>query len=127
MEKCIICRVSATDKPLSRTNPLGQPDAGWMCQDCIKITHPELYKNLKEEGDFEVTNAVFDAVNDRPLMTKNINGDKCPECGADEVDTMTPWTVYACGSYDYDQRPGTFKKSEKCKNNNRETAEPNAK
>ena len=44
------------DKPLSRTNPKGQPDAGWMCQDCIKIKEPELYQNLKEDGDFKITN-----------------------------------------------------------------------
>ena len=32
----------------------------------------------------------------------------CPGCGAKEVEAMTPRTVYACGSSDYDQRPGTF-------------------
>lgn len=39
---------------------------------------------------------------------------KCPVCGKPEVDAYTPRTVYACGSSDYDQRPGTFKKGEKC-------------
>lgn len=39
----------------------------------------------------------------------------CPECGSAEVDAMTPRTVYACESSDYDQQPGTFKQSEKCK------------
>lgn len=33
---------------------------------------------------------------------------KCPNCGAPEVEASTPRTVYACGSSDYDQRPGTF-------------------
>ncbi len=42
-------------------------------------------------------------------------GCKCPSCGAQEVDAYTPRTIYACGSSDYDQRPGTFKQSEKCK------------
>ena len=32
----------------------------------------------------------------------------CPVCGAPEVITDDPRTVYACGSSDYDQRPGTF-------------------
>lgn len=32
----------------------------------------------------------------------------CPICGAPEVMADTPRTVYACGSSDYDQRPGTF-------------------
>ena len=58
------------DKPLSRTNPTGQPDAGWMCQDCIKLKEPELYQNLKDDGDLEITNAIFDAINYRPQMTK---------------------------------------------------------
>lgn len=40
----------------------------------------------------------------------------CPECGAEEVEAETPRTVYSCGSSDYDQRPGTFKQSENCKN-----------
>lgn len=32
----------------------------------------------------------------------------CPECGALEIAANTPRTTYACGSSDYDQRPGTF-------------------
>tara|TARA_R110000868_G_scaffold411651_1_gene706733 strand:+ start:2741 stop:3247 length:507 start_codon:yes stop_codon:yes gene_type:complete len=40
---------------------------------------------------------------------------KCPNCGAMEVDAMSPRTVYECGSSDYDQRPNTFKQSDKCK------------
>ena len=39
----------------------------------------------------------------------------CPECGAKEVEASTPRTVYACGSSDYDQRPGSFVQSENCK------------
>lgn len=34
-----------------------------------------------------------------------------PECRAKEVDSLTPRTVYACGSSDYAQRDGTFEKS----------------
>lgn len=60
---CTNCGVSCFNKPLSRTNPLGQPDAGWMCQDCIKEKEPELYKNLQEAGDLKTTNDIFDAVN----------------------------------------------------------------
>lgn len=40
---------------------------------------------------------------------------KCPNCNAVEVDAFTPRTVYACGSSDYDQRPGTFIKKDNCK------------
>ena len=42
--------------------------------------------------------------------------DHCPNCGAPEVDFYSPRTMYACGSTDYDQRPGTFKQSEACRN-----------
>ena len=38
----------------------------------------------------------------------------CPKCGSEEVDALTPRTIYACGSSDYDQRPGTFKQSTSC-------------
>lgn len=41
-------------------------------------------------------------------------GDKCPECGSYEVEAFTPRTVYSCGSSDYDQRDGTFKKGKGC-------------
>lgn len=61
--KCINCKVSMFDKPLSRTNPVGQPDAGWMCQDCIKNKEPELYKNLKNDGDLKTTNDIFESIN----------------------------------------------------------------
>jgi len=42
--------------------------------------------------------------------------DTCPSCGAAEIDHNSPRTVYACGSSDYDQRPGTFLQSEECAN-----------
>lgn len=38
----------------------------------------------------------------------------CPICGAPEIYAETPRTVYACGSSDYDGRPGTFRWAEKC-------------
>ena len=38
----------------------------------------------------------------------------CPRCGAPEVSAYSPYTVYACGSKDYDQRPGTFVQSVSC-------------
>ncbi len=47
-------------------------------------------------------------------MQKNFPGEKCPRCGAEEIEAATPATVYACGSQDYDQRPGTFKAGDKC-------------
>jgi len=75
---CINCGVSALKKPLSRTNPKGQPDAGWMCQDCIKEKEPELHKNLKEDGEFKISNEIFTAINDaKNIMTRY----KCTTCG----------------------------------------------
>lgn len=74
-------------------------------------------KNIKPPKKALSQTSVSDneAINDRPLMTKNIDGDKCPKCGAVEVDAMTPRTVYDCGSSDYDQRPNTFRQSEQCR------------
>ena len=46
---------------------------------------------------------------------KNEPGDKCPVCGADEVEENSPRTKYACGSSDYDGRPDTFKQAANCK------------
>lgn len=63
-------------------------------------------------------------IDERPLMTSNIPKEKCPKCGATETDTMTPRTTYECGSSDYDQRPGTFIQSEKCKQNETMQTEP---
>lgn len=60
---CKNCNASMFDKPLSRTNQTGQPNAGWMCQDCIKIKEPELYNNLKEDGELQITNHIFNSLN----------------------------------------------------------------
>lgn len=52
------------------------------------------------------------------FMKPTIEGppeDACPKCGESEIDAMTPRTVYACGSSDYDQRPGTFEQGAGCK------------
>lgn len=44
-----------------------------------------------------------------PHVQVNISGgDRCPLCNAPEVPHNGPRTLYACGSHDYDQRPGTF-------------------
>lgn len=60
---CVVCGVSAFKKPLSRTNPICQENAGFMCQESIKIKEPELYKNLKDSGDFKITNEIICAIN----------------------------------------------------------------
>lgn len=39
----------------------------------------------------------------------------CPKCKSKEVEALTPRTVYACGSSEYDERPGTFKQSSRCR------------
>lgn len=48
-------------------------------------------------------------------MQRNIPGDRCEICGAVEVAAMSPRTKYACGSSDYDKRPGTFKQGDNCR------------
>ena len=45
---------------------------------------------------------------------KVISKDNCEKCGAGEVESLTPRTVYSCGSSDYDKRPNTFKRGEMC-------------
>lgn len=40
---------------------------------------------------------------------------KCPKCDAYETRSESPFTTYACGSFDYDGRPETFKPGENCK------------
>lgn len=116
MAKCKICGVSMFDKMLHRTNPKGQPDAGWMCEQCMEKKEPELANNMKADEGYEVAKAVESIVlNDRPLMQSNCIRAKCPECDAIEVDANSPLTIYDCGSSDYDQRPKTFKQSDECK------------
>lgn len=48
----------------------------------------------------------------------------CPKCKATEVEALTPRTVYACGSSEYDNRPGTFKQSEHCREKELEICPP---
>lgn len=48
------------------------------------------------------------------VMKRIQSADLCPLCRAPEVDAATPRTVYACGSSDYDQRPGTFEMGNLC-------------
>lgn len=50
-------------------------------------------------------------------MSKNTRGDVCQVCGAVEVWANTPRTVYACGSSDYDKRPGSFRQGKQCNPN----------
>ncbi len=57
------------------------------------------------------------AAPDPGLMQKNIPGDKCPQCGAAEIPANTPKTIYACGSSDYDGRPGSFVPGKNCSKN----------
>lgn len=42
------------------------------------------------------------------LSKLNDPSERCPRCGAAEVASNTPRTTYACGTSDYDGRPGTL-------------------
>lgn len=64
--KCKNCEASMFDKPLHRTNPLGQSDAGWMCEDCIANNEPELYQNLKDDNDLKIANEIMEIIKDSP-------------------------------------------------------------
>jgi len=50
------------------------------------------------------------------MNTRNESSESCPGCGAPEIVANSPRTTYACGSSDYDQRPGTFVKGKLCNN-----------
>ena len=65
--KCKICGVSMFDKMLHRTNLKGQPDAGWMCEGCMEKKEPELFKNIKFNGDYRIIKDIESIViNDKP-------------------------------------------------------------
>ena len=51
------------------------------------------------------------------VLHHRVEGQECPECHSPEIDNNSPETKYQCGSTDYDQRPGTFKKGENCNPN----------
>lgn len=61
--KCISCNCTAFKRMLHRTNPIGQPDGGWMCMPCIELHEPELAKNIKTEEDFSVIKKIESAIN----------------------------------------------------------------
>lgn len=60
--ECVCCKVGFTTKMLFRTNPVGQSDAGWMCEKCIKNKEPELYQNMKSDGEFSDASDIMDAI-----------------------------------------------------------------
>ena len=62
--KCTNCQKTMFQTPLHRTNPKGQPDAGWMCEECIKLKEPELHANLEAEDDFKVVHDIHEAINE---------------------------------------------------------------
>jgi ribosomal protein S27AE len=68
-----------------------------------------------EQGWYDFLKAMHVQV-DRSPMTANTPREHCPNCGAREVMALTPRTTYGCGSSDYDQRPGTFRKGDDCNN-----------
>lgn len=66
----------------------------------------------------EVIDTIYSVIGKQPAVPEAVAGGHrmsgCPKCGEPEIDAMTPRTVYACESSDYDQRPGTFKQSKTC-------------
>lgn len=94
------------------------PRGEWVCFKCALATPED--KAATEAAFGSQLNSAIDAGNGIAIAGSEVGpypytGPRCQACGAVEVDAMTPATVYACGSRDYDQRPGTFKQSEQCK------------
>lgn len=50
MKKCLKYGAAPFDAILHRTEPKGSENAGMMCMPSIEKYHPELAKNLKDEG-----------------------------------------------------------------------------
>lgn len=48
----------------------------------------------------------------------------CPKCRAPEIEALTPRTHYECGSSEYDDRPGTFQQSSRCREKELEICPP---
>lgn len=81
----------------------------------IKAGPPSLYKNCwrkREDGWGIIAYRVLKWK--RPPTQTNLPPESCPVCGASEVASNGPRITYACGSSDYDQRPGTFKQASSC-------------
>lgn len=76
----------------------------------IKCEHEPGYIETEAKG---MHTRIFPKKDKGGLMQSGPSG--CPKCGAKEIEADSPRTVYACGSSDYDQRPGSFVQSEKCK------------
>lgn len=71
-------------------------------------------RTIPEGLEFVRARLIAAAKGEGQAMAKNIPGDKCPLCGAEEVESNTPRTAYACGSSDYDGRPETFHPGDQC-------------
>lgn len=84
----------------------------------MRRNHPHLYADAcrRSTGRRMVENAEL-AGPEAPEAPEGSGGHvvaTCPECGASEIEAYTPRTCYECGSYDYDQRPGTYKRGANC-------------
>jgi len=71
---------------------------------CFKYDNKAIINNV----------SITDSASDTDLVTNSPDGSNCPNCGFVEVDASASRTFYACGSSDYDQRPGTFVKGVNC-------------
>jgi len=78
---------------------------------CGAVTRSML-NDFRKIAPIQFYNSTFD-----PLDVVEFTESVCPKCGAPEIEANTPKTVYKCGSMDYDQRPGTFQQSERCRYN----------
>lgn len=74
----------------------------------------ESKKNLNKEK-YLISTHIQKNSNIKGDMMIEVDGNECPECGAKEISVMSARTHYSCGSSDYDGRPGTKIKGEKCK------------
>lgn len=98
------------------------PRGEWVCFTCAMATPEDeaatrksFGAQLDAAGPIAIAGIEQGPVPYSEAMLRSLGSvQACPSCGSPEVEAHNPATVYACGSRDYDQRPGTFKQSALC-------------
>jgi NAD-dependent dihydropyrimidine dehydrogenase PreA subunit len=72
----------------------------------------EIHDELKAKNDEITKTSKYEkSTENEPVI---IDADYCPSCGACEIPSMTPRTVFECGSSTYDNREGAFTRGDDC-------------
>lgn len=80
----------------------------------VAIGNIEKLTKRKEQGVLGGSGDDREVVHAPKHIREAMDGAGCPKCGAGELPHPHPRTLYACGSSDYDGRPGTFTQGLAC-------------